>query len=295
MYKKLKNRVERITYATLINEKFTGGKIAAVLSLVQDAIAQQEQLITLTIELKKALMQKLFTQGTRGEPQKMTEIGLIPESWEVVQFEPFADFKNGINFTKEQKGDTGLLTIDVLNMYSRSINVSLDNLYRVNKKINDDFILKKGDILFVRSSLKQEGVGWASLYENEIESVSFCGFIIRARLKDFLDFNPGYLTHLFRTIKARLSLISGSAKLAITNINQSILKQSIIPKPSLSEQEEINSAINLIDQKISIYEQKRDTLKTLFQTLLHQLMTAKIRVDDLNLSSFKLEQQGESE
>ena len=59
-------------------------KIAVVLSLVQDAITQQEQLITLTTELKKALMQKLFTEGTRDEPQKMTEIGLIPENWDVV-------------------------------------------------------------------------------------------------------------------------------------------------------------------------------------------------------------------
>jgi len=58
-------------------------RIAALLSAVQRAIEQQEQLIALTTELKKALMQKLFTEGTRGEPQKQTEIGPIPESWEV--------------------------------------------------------------------------------------------------------------------------------------------------------------------------------------------------------------------
>ncbi|HQF43510.1 MAG TPA: restriction endonuclease subunit S, partial [Ignavibacteriaceae bacterium] len=61
-------------------------KIAYVLSKIQQAIEKQEQIIKTTQELKKALMQKLFTEGLYGEPQKHTEIGPIPESWEVVPF-----------------------------------------------------------------------------------------------------------------------------------------------------------------------------------------------------------------
>ena len=49
---------------------------------MQRAIEQQERLIALTTELKKALLHKLFTEGLRGEPQKQTEIGPVPESWE---------------------------------------------------------------------------------------------------------------------------------------------------------------------------------------------------------------------
>ena len=60
-------------------------KIAFVLSTVQQAISEQERIITTTTELKKALMQKLFTEGLRGEPQKQTEIGPVPESWDVVE------------------------------------------------------------------------------------------------------------------------------------------------------------------------------------------------------------------
>jgi type I restriction enzyme S subunit len=47
-------------------------KIAAVLGLVQRAMEQQERLIALTTELKKAFLHKLFTEGLRGEPQKQT-------------------------------------------------------------------------------------------------------------------------------------------------------------------------------------------------------------------------------
>ena len=70
-------------------------KIAHVLSTVQRAIEAQERIIQTTTELKKTLMHKLFTEGTRGEPQKQTEIGPVPESWEVMPLGAIAKIGNG--------------------------------------------------------------------------------------------------------------------------------------------------------------------------------------------------------
>ena len=68
-------------------------KIAHILSTVQQAIEEQERIIQTTTELKKTLMQKLFTEGLNGEPQKETEIGLVPESWEVVELSDTQRYK----------------------------------------------------------------------------------------------------------------------------------------------------------------------------------------------------------
>ena len=61
------------------------GKIVGVLGVVQRAIEQHERLLALTAELKKAFLHQIFTKGLRGDPQRQTEIGPLPESWEVVK------------------------------------------------------------------------------------------------------------------------------------------------------------------------------------------------------------------
>lgn len=250
------------TFDILIPPLTEQRKIAYVLSTVQKAIEQQDKLIGHTTELKKALMQKLFTEGTKEEKQKQTEIGLVPESWEVVRFGDISDFKNGVNFSKEQKGEIGIPTIDVLNMYGKSYTIDTSKLYRVNKDFSNDYILKTGDLLFVRSSLKLEGVGWTSMFIEEVEPITFCGFIIRARIKDKNFFSP-FLTYYFRTEDARNNLISGSGKVAITNINQGVLNEIKVPKPNLKEQKEIIRQILLIESKIDLHEKKKQSLATL--------------------------------
>ena len=74
-----------------------------MLGLVQRAIEQQERLIALTTELKKALLHKLFTEGLRGEPQKQTEIGPVPESWEVVRLDEACTLLSGGTLSKQKQ------------------------------------------------------------------------------------------------------------------------------------------------------------------------------------------------
>jgi len=76
-------------------------KIAHILSTVQRAIEAQERIIQTTTELKKALMHKLFTEGLRNEPQKQTEIGPVPENWEVCKVGDVAKIQSGGTPTRE--------------------------------------------------------------------------------------------------------------------------------------------------------------------------------------------------
>ena len=73
-------------------------------------------------------------------------------------------------------------------------------------------------------------------------------------------------------------MVSKSGKVAITNINQGNLKAIPIPVPPLDEQREIARILQTVDRKIEVEENRKQALDDLFKTLLHNLMTAKIRV-----------------
>ena len=89
----------------------------------------------------------------------------MPEEWDVVKLsgvmrEPL---KNGINKNKEDFG-FGTKMVNVLDIFCPFL-VDNTNLGRINvsSKEIERYRLKTGDVLVVRSSLKKEGVGLATL------------------------------------------------------------------------------------------------------------------------------------
>lgn len=218
-------------------------KISEILWAIEDNIEKTENLIAATEKLTKGFLEQLLTKGIGHKKFKKTELGEIPNEWEIIQLNDIFTFKNGINFTAEQKGSAGVLTIDVLNMFSENIYPKLDNLYRVNKEVTNDYILNKGDLLFVRSSVKKEGIGWVVLFDGFSEPVSFCGFIIRARPNQQKVLSE-YLVHYLRSNLSREQMFNYCGKGANTNINQESLSKIFVMVPKIEEQQKILKIIN---------------------------------------------------
>jgi type I restriction enzyme, S subunit len=148
-------------------------RIAYVLNTVQTAIERQARLIKLIRELKSALMRKLFTEGLRGEKQKETEIGLVPESWDVLPLYKVSkdDFQNGAFIKNPVKGK-GLLFANVVDMYNE-VYLDFQKLERIDVESSmiQQYLLEENDVLVVRSSLKREGIGQNSVVKNLKEPV----------------------------------------------------------------------------------------------------------------------------
>lgn len=210
--------------------------------------------------------------------EKPKQGGFMKAGWEVKTLGDVYSFKNGINFDKTQKNGEGILTIDVFNMYCDGLQVNVDNLYRVNKKISEDYILMNGDILIVRSSVKEEGVAWATFFEEVSEPITFCGFIIRGR--PIQKINGKYVVYYLRSHAVRKELISKSVKSTITNINQAILSEVKIPLPPLPEQQRIVAKLDALREETqrleTIYQRKLAALDELKKSLLHQAFNGEL-------------------
>ncbi|HPA99906.1 MAG TPA: restriction endonuclease subunit S, partial [Candidatus Marinimicrobia bacterium] len=93
---------------------------------------------------------------------------------------------------------------------------------------------------------------------------------------------PEFYFFYFQMIRNKLlSMRFGGAQ---PNINQQIIKQISLPLPPLPIQQKIASILSAIDAKIEAEENKKKALEELFKSLLHNLMTGKIRVNNLKLN-----------
>ena len=140
-------------------------KIALVLQVVQRAAEQQGRLLALTAELKKALLHQLFTTGLRGEPQKQTEIGPVPESWKVVEL---GEFLREAQYGLSAKGaDTGAYPL--LRMTNQQDGrIHSNNLQYVDLTEGQfrKFRVERGNILFNRTN-SLELVGRTAIFDLE--------------------------------------------------------------------------------------------------------------------------------
>ena len=262
-------------------------KIAHILTTVQRAIEAQERIIQTTTELKKALMHKLFTEGlprrssSKGgppvhEPQKQTEIGPVPESWELVRIKAAGTVVTGSTPSTKNPEFYG----DGYNLISPA---DLDN---------GKYVRSAHKTLTKAGFEKCRAIPRDSVLVGCIGNVGKLGMVgddcsatnqqINAVITNS-QFNPHFIYYALQFCRPRLE--QAAAKVTVPILNKSNFENFQIPTPLRAVQDEIAGFLGVLDQKLENAGQKKAQLQDLFRTLLHELMTAKTRVHELELSS----------
>ena len=113
---------------------------------------------------------------------KQTEIGVIPEDWEISKLGEIGSFKNGIN---KSAGDFGFGNpfINLMDVFGKNIISNNKDFGLINSNVveMDVYNIKEGDVIFIRSSVKPSGVGKTIVIDNELKNTVYSGFLIRYR------------------------------------------------------------------------------------------------------------------
>ncbi len=247
--------------------------IAHVLQTIQEAKFTRQREIALERERKAALMEYLFSHGTKGESRKQTEIGEIPESWEVVKLEDVLSYiGNGLTNKQNKVGD-GYPVTRIETISDDCINA--ERVGYVNNLPNDKvekYRLCYGDILLSHINSEPQ-LGRAVIFEEEPNFLLHGMNLLRMQANTEI-ISPFFLNFIFGVYRNRGVFIAlASRAVGQSSINQSRMKSLMIPLPSLSEQNIIVNVFRAIDKKTAALEQEGQHLNELFRAMLDELMT----------------------
>jgi len=252
-------------------------RIAHVLSTIQQAIAAQEDIIAAARETKRSLMHRLFTYGPGAEPAptKETEIGEIPEHWEVVRVDDVFEIKLGKMLSKAAR--RGISP----RLYLRNANVQwgyfdLDEVKEMDFAPDemDVFRLRKDDILVCEGG----EIGRTAIWEEQLPECYYQKALHRLRPKAPNILPKFFLYYMMLVFLIRQVSVVEGAKSTIAHLPVAKLRMVPVTLPPLGEQRQLVEQIGAVDSKIAAEEQRKAALQALFQSMLHQLMTGQVRV-----------------
>ncbi len=233
-------------------------------------------------ELKKALMHKLFTEGLRHEPQKQTEIGPVPESWEVVELGALAKVGNGSTPKRANKAYWEGGTLPWLNstkIHDRFITEA--DQFVTPKAVKDCHLPRVApNSLLIAITGQGKTLGNSAITRIESCINQHLAYAQFHPAKIVPDFVLWFMQSRYDYLRS-IALGGGSTKGALTC---GFLKILLIPVTPRAEQEEIAQTFQALEDKQDHAAHKQATLQGLFRTLLHELMTAKTRVHNMELN-----------
>lgn len=244
--------------------------IAHALRAVQDAKEARQRELELERERKAALMEHLFTHGARGEARKQTEIGEMPESWQVVKLGTHVEkpaYGYTASATSKPVGPKFLRITDI-----QETGVDWDSVPYCScaEDKEGQYVLKEDDLVIARIGAT---TGKAYLINGCPESV-FASYLIRLRTKPSLL--ARYLSMFLQTRNYWTQINQNKGGRLKGGVNIPVLQSLRLPLPPLDEQVTISEVLGACAEKQISLQREIALLEELFRAMLEELMTGRL-------------------
>ena len=274
--------VPSLNASTISNVKISVPKkpeqtaIATALSDVDNLIQSLDKLIAKKEAVKTGTMQQLLTGKTRlpefatredgsKKELKQTELGKIPEDWEVVELGTLVNIKSGESPSKFSFYNDGIPYYKVEQLNNGKVYACETPYY-----INNIDTIAAGSIVFPKRG--------ASIFSNKIRILKYDSFIdtnlMTLTCNNYLD---SYFLFLLLSF---IGLDNLADTTSVPQINNKHIIPLKVPVPSKKEQTAIATILSDMDAEIQALQQRLEKTKDIKQGMMQQLLTGKVRLVD---------------
>lgn len=243
--------------------------IASILGTVDSAIQKVNGAIEKTERLKRGLMQRLLTKGIGHSRFKDSEVGRIPEEWEILELKRVGMVRTGKTppTSKEEywNGEIPFITPAELGN-SKYTNRTERCVTREGAELVG--IIPKNSVLVVciGSTIGKVGI-------NAVDSVT------NQQLNSVIPDNSFDYNYVYYSLANKCELIKNySGVAAVPIINKSTFEKIKIAIPECGEQKKLAEILSTVDRKLELERARKGKLERVKTGLMNELLTGRKRV-----------------
>jgi len=230
-----------------------------VLWKIQKAMEIEDAIVCSAGDLKKSLLRRLFTHGLHGDEATELDGRKVPAKWRTCRFSEFAMLHRGYDLPVQDRLP-GTVPIVGSN--------GIVGYHSVAK-------LKGPGVATGRSGT----MGLSFFIESDYWPLNTALYV-----EDFHGNESLFVHYFFQNFDFERY----SAGVSVPTLNRNLVHEAMIAVPERHEQAEIAKILQTVDRKIDIHQSKKRSLQDLFKRMLHDLMTAQIRVNDLEIDTSEI-------
>jgi type I restriction enzyme S subunit len=265
--------------------------IARILDAVDTALERTRAAVERARELRKSLLTELLSRGigadgkvrhatSRTRDFVQTPLGKLPAAWRLSVVAHEFELQNGFTLNTDRRARFKR------RRYLRVANVQRDALdlsdVQELEAGDSEFaprVLEVNDLLVVEGHADRMQIGRCARVTPEAWGMTFQNHLFRLRTKGAVvpEFACLWLNSAYaqRFWNARCGTSSG-----LNTINQRMLKRLVIPVPALAEQDTIAELAKRQRRHVEALAAKQLRLEALKKSLMHDLLTGRVRVRD---------------
>jgi type I restriction enzyme S subunit len=217
---------------------------------------------------------------------KQTEVGVIPEDWEVKSLGELFQFSGGLAASREQLSDVGFCYLHYGDIHkSKRTYIDISEEYSEIPKLNiaiklipTKSFLNDGDVVFVDASEDDEGASKHVVVRNPkgITYISGLHTIVSKSKDDSLG--NSYKQYCFQTNNVKQQFKFYAAGTKVTGISKTNIAKIQIARPPKAEQTAIATVLSGTDALINSLQKLITKKRNIKRGAMQQLLTGKKRL-----------------